>query len=121
MKPYQANLLNAAVLLVFGLWAYLTMAAESRSMTVLIPVFFGVVFALLTLPLKNENKIAAHAVAGLTLLIVVALLMPLMGSIGRADMDAIFRVSVMMAASLFALFIYIKSFIAVRRARQEAA
>lgn len=118
MKPYQANLLNAGVLLVFGLWAYFTMAAESRSMTVLIPVFFGVIFAVLTLPLKKENKIATHAVAGLTLLLVAALLMPLTGSIGRADMDAIFRVGTMMAASLFALVIYIKSFIAVRRARQ---
>lgn len=119
MKPYQANLLNAGVLLVFGLWAYFTMAAESRSMTVLIPVFFGVVFAVLTLPLKKENKIAAHAVAGLTLLLIAALLVPLMGSIGRADVDAIFRVGGMMAASLFALVIYIKSFIAVRRARQQ--
>jgi len=121
MKPYQANLINAGVLLVFGLWAYLIMAAESRSMTVLIPVFFGIAFVLLTPLLKKENKIVAHVVAGLTLLLVVALLMPLIGSIGRADMDAVFRVGIMMAASLFALVVYIRSFIAVRRARQEAA
>lgn len=120
MKPYQANLINAGVLLVFGLWAYMTMAAESRSMTVLIPMFFGVAFLLLTPQLKKENRIVAHVVAGLTLLILVALMMPLKGSIGRADMDAIFRVSIMMAASLFALVIYIRSFIALRRKRQEA-
>jgi uncharacterized protein YhhL (DUF1145 family) len=120
MKPYQATILNAAVLVVFGLWAYLNVAAESRSMTILIPVFFGVVLALLVLPLKKENKIVAHAVAGVTILISIALIMPLKGSIGRDDMDAVFRVGVMMAASLFALVVYIRSFITARRARQSA-
>jgi len=120
MKPYQATIFNAAVLVVFGLWAYLNVAAESRSTTILIPVIFGVVLALLALPLRKENKVVAHIVAGVTLLILIALIMPLIGSIGREDMDAVFRVGVMMAASLFALVVYIKSFIAVRRARQSA-
>ena len=120
MKPYKATILNSAVLVVFGLWAYMNVAAESRSMTILIPVFFGVVLALLVLPLKKENKVVAHIVAGVTLLISLALIMPMIGSIGREDMDAIFRVGVMMTASLFALFVYIKSFISARRARQSA-
>jgi uncharacterized protein YhhL (DUF1145 family) len=120
MKPYQATILNAAVLVVFGLWAYLNVAAESRSMTILIPVFFGVVLALLVLPLKKENRVVAHVVAGVTILISIALIMPLKGSIGRDDMDAVFRVGVMMAASLFALVVYIRSFITARRARQSA-
>ncbi|MDZ4729960.1 MAG: hypothetical protein SH820_08475 [Xanthomonadales bacterium] len=120
MKPYQATILNAAILVVFGLWAYLNVAAESRSMTILIPVFFGVILALLVPLFKQENKVVAHVVAGLTLLISIALIMPLIGSIGRADMGAVLRVGVMMAASLFALVVYIKSFIAVRRARQSA-
>lgn len=120
MKPYKATLLNAAVLVVFGLWAYLNVAAESRSMTILIPVFFGVILALLAIPFRKENKVVAHIVASVTLLISIALIMPLIGSIGREDMDAVFRVGVMMIASLFALVVYIKSFIAARRARQSA-
>jgi hypothetical protein len=120
MKPYQATNLNAAVLVVFGLWAYLNVAVESRSMTILIPVFFGVVLALLAILFKKENEGVAHVVAGLTLLISIALIMPLIGSISREDMDAIFRVGVMMTASLFALVVYIKSFISARRARQSA-
>ncbi|MGK0321239.1 MAG: hypothetical protein ACI9JP_003433, partial [Granulosicoccus sp.] len=68
----------------------------------------------------KENKIVAHVVAGLTLLISIALIMPLIGSIGREDMLAVFRVGVMMAASLFALIVYIKSFMTVRQARQSA-
>jgi len=121
MKPYQATILNAVVLVIFGLWAYLNVAAESRSMTILIPVFFGVVLALLAIPFKKENKVVAHVVAGLTLLISIALIMPLMGSIGREDMDGIFRVGVMMTTCLFALVVYIKSFISTRRARQNEA
>lgn len=116
MKPYQATIFNAAVLVIFGLWAYLNVAAESRSTTILIPVIFGVILALLVPTFKKENKVVAHVVAGLTLLISLALIMPLMGSIGREDMLAVFRVGVMMAASLFALAVYIKSFMAVRRA-----
>lgn len=119
MKPYQATILNATVLVVFGLWAYLNVAVESRSMTILIPVFFGIILALLVPMFKKENKVVAHAVAGLTLLISIALIMPLIGSIGREDGVAVFRVGVMMAASVFALTVYIKSFIAVRRARQS--
>lgn len=119
MKPYQATIFNAAVLVIFGLWAYLNVAAESRSMTILIPVIFGVILASLVPTFKKENKIVAHVVAGLTLLISIALIMPLIGSIGREDMVAVFRVGVMMAASLFALVVYIKSFMAVRRARQS--
>ncbi len=120
MKPYQATVLNATVLIVFGLWAYLSVAAESRSMTILIPVFFGVVLALLVPPFKKENKIVAHVVVVLTLLIAVALIMPLKGSISRDDMVAVFRVGAMLAVSVFALLIYIKSFINVRRARNAA-
>jgi hypothetical protein len=120
MKPYRATIFNAAVLVVFGLWAYLNVAAESRSMTILIPVFFGVILALLVPTFKKENKIVAHVVAGLTLLISIALIMPLIGSISREDMVAVFRVGVMMSASLFALVVYIKSFMAVRRTRQSA-
>jgi len=120
MKPHKATIFNSAVLVVFGLWAYLNVAAESRSVTILIPVIFGVILALLVPFFKEDNKVVAHAVAGLTLLIAVALIMPLIGSIGRDDMVAVFRVGVMMAASLFALVVYIRSFIAIRRARQIA-
>jgi len=119
MKPYHANLIASVVLIVFGTWAYLNMDPASRSMTILIPVFFGVALAICGPWLKQENKSAAHAVAVLTLLITLMLIMPLRSSIGREDPDAIFRVSCMMFASVFALTVYIRSFINVRRARQN--
>ena len=119
MPAFKANLINALVLIVFGSWAYLNMATESRSMTVLIPVFFGVVLASLTPSIKKENKIAAHVGVLLTALIAVALIMPLMGSINREDMLAVFRVGTMMLFSIFSLAIFVKSFIEIRKARQQ--
>ena len=118
-KPYQANLVVSSILIIFGLWAFLTMTAESRSVTALIPVFFGLLLAAFTPWFKRENKIAAHLVALLTLLIAVALYMPLKGAIGRGDLVGIFRVATMMLVSLAALAVYIKSFRDVRRARSK--
>ena len=116
MKPFQANLVNAAVLIVLGLWGYLS--SETPSPTALIPVGFGVLFALATPPFKKENKVVAHIIVLLTLLIIIALFMPLRGALGRGDTLAAVRVGIMIATSVVAMVIYIKSFIDARKARE---
>ncbi|NET36564.1 MAG: hypothetical protein F6K19_31815 [Cyanothece sp. SIO1E1] len=116
MKPFQANLVNAAVLIVLGLWGYL--GSETPSPTALIPVGFGVIFALATPPFKKENKVVAHIIVLLTLLIIIALFMPLRGALGRGDTIAAARVGIMIATSIVAMVIYIKSFIDARKARE---
>lgn len=116
MKPFQANLVNAAVLIILGLWGYL--ASETPSPTALIPVGFGVIFALATPPFKKENKVVAHIIVLLTLLIIIALFMPLRGALGRGDTLAAVRVGIMIATSVVAMVIYIKSFIDARKARE---
>jgi len=116
MKPFQANLVNAAVLILLGLWSYL--GSETPSPTALIPVGFGVIFALATPPFKKENKVVAHIIVLLTLLIIIALFMPLRGALGRGDTVAAVRVGIMIATSVVAMVIYIKSFIDARKARE---
>lgn len=116
MKPFQANLVNAAVLILLGLWGYL--GSETPSPTALIPVGFGVIFALATPPFKKENKVVAHIIVLLTLLIIIALFMPLRGALGRGDTVAAVRVGIMIATSVVAMVIYIKSFIDARKARE---
>ena len=69
MKTYQANLLNSIVLIIIGLWGYF----EVVSPTALIPVFFGLVLLLCNGGVKKENKVIAHIVVLLTLLLLVAL------------------------------------------------
>lgn len=119
MKAHTASLINALVLIGFGLWAYL--GSETPSATALIPVVFGVVILSLYKGVKKENKIVAHIAVLLTLLILGGLVKPLSAAFGRDDGLAIMRVSVMMVSTVVALVFFIKSFIDVRRARAAKA
>jgi hypothetical protein len=119
MKAHVASLINAVILIGFGLWGYLGSATPSK--TALIPVVFGAVILSLYKGVKNENKIVAHIAVLLTLLILGGLVKPLTAALGREDSLAIMRVSVMMVSTVLALVFFIKSFIDVRRARKQAA
>lgn len=119
MKAHTASLVNALILIGFGLWAYL--GSETPSKTALIPVGFGAVILSLYEGVKNENKIVAHIAVLLTLVILAGLVKPLTAAVGRNDGLAIARVSVMIVSTIVSLFFFIKSFIDVRRARVAAA
>ena len=118
MKAHTASLINAVILIGFGLWAYL--GSETPSTTALIPVVFGVVILALYPGVKKENKIVAHVAVLLTLLILGGLVKPLLGALDR-NWLAFMRVLVMMVSTVAALFFFIKSFRDVRRARAAAA
>ena len=118
MKAHTASLMNALILIGFGLWAYL--GSDAPSKTALIPVVFGAVLLALYPGVKKENKIIAHIAVLLTLLILVGLVKPLLGALDRNGL-AVVRVIVMMASTVVALVFFIKSFIDVRRAREKAS
>ena len=115
MKPYSANLMAAIVLILMSFWAYFS--SETPSMTALIPAIFGVIFLALTGLLKKENKVAAHIVVVLTLLVLVSLFKPLTGVLSRNDTMGVIRVSLMMLVCLIAIIVYVRSFIAARKQR----
>ena len=119
MKAHTASLLNALILIGFGLWAYL--GSDTPSKTALIPVGFGAMLLSLYRGVKKENKIVAHIAVLLTLLILGGLLKPLTAAVDREDGLAIMRVSVMIVSTIMALVFFIKNFIDVRRARASAA
>ena len=113
MKTYQANLLNSIVLIVLGLWGYF----EVVSPTALIPVFFGIVLLLCNGGVKKENKVIAHIVVLLTLLLLVALVgMRLPKSIDQGGLGLI-RVLLMTGTCALSMVYFIKSFIANRKAK----
>ncbi len=116
MKPYLSSLINAIVLVGFGLWAYLT--SDNPSVTALIPVFIGVVLLALNPWVKKEAKIPAHIAVVLTLLVFLGLIKPLMGAIDRASSIGILRVSLMLLTTAIALISFIRSFIEVRKQRR---
>lgn len=114
MNAAVASLANAMVLIVIGLWgAYATGWAP----TSFIPVAFGVILLLLNGGVRKENKVIAHVAVLLTLLVLVALFMPLMGALERGGAAPI-RIIIMQLSSLVAMIAFIKSFRDARKARE---
>lgn len=111
MKPHKISFVNAITLISFGLWGYVDV---DYSPTALIPVIFGVIILTLNSGLKKENKAIAHVVVLLTFLILFGLVKPLMSAIEGDRIMGVTRVSLMILSTLFALIIFVKSFIANR-------
>lgn len=118
MKAYQANLVNALVLIGLGLWGYFS-AGEEASATAFIPVGFGAVFLAATPGIRRENRIVAHVVVLLTAVLLVMLLaVPLPKRMQEGDTAGTVRVAVMAATCALAMVFFVKSFIDARRAKK---
>ena len=115
MNASKANLINAATLIIAGLFGYFL--SNNPSPTALIPVFAGIVILLFYWGIKKSSKIQAHIAVLLTLVILISLYMPLKGAIARDNSGAIARVLIMMGTGVLALIYFIKSFIDARRNR----
>ena len=110
------SLINALSLIILGFIGY----QAGGSATALIPVGFGVVLLILVPGVKKEQMVPAHLAVFLTFTVAFALLKPLSAALGRDDGAAVIRTSIMLATSVLALVCFIKSFRAVRRAREAA-
>lgn len=114
MTAHRASLINAAVLILCSLWAYVV----SGSMTALIPAAFGVGIAACYSGVKVENKLIAHIAVLLALIVLLALTVPLRGALSRGDGMALLRVALMAGSCIFAMVYFVKSFRDARRARE---
>lgn len=116
MKAPAANLLNAVVLIIMGLWGYF----ETSSNTAFIPVGFGVALLLLSGGVKKEDKVQAHIAVVLTLLILLAMLgMRLPKALDAGGMSLV-RTIVPIITGILAMVAFIGSFKAARLAREAA-
>jgi hypothetical protein len=111
MKPHKISLIHAIALVALGSFG----AMSSESMTAWIPAVFGVLLLACNRGVKNENKILAHVAVLLTLLIVIGLVKPLQGALGREDTAAAARVATMLGLSVVALATFVKSFMDARK------
>ena len=119
MKAPTANLLNAFILIAAGLYGYfgISGADGQHSVTALIPAAFGLIFLLMHKGLVNHNKIIAHVIVVLTLLL---LIMCFIRFNTIAEWDAkkyIFFVCIL--SNLIALIAFIASFVNARKARKQ--
>ena len=119
MKPYIANLVNAGVLIGVGLIGYFS---AGQAPTALIPVGFGALFLIMHPWMKKDNKVVAHIVVLLTLLLILMLAgMPFRKAIANSNTGAMMRLGLMILAGIAAMVSYIKSFRDVRKAREAEA
>ncbi len=118
MKVYVVSMLNAFVLIIFGLLGFL--GSRTPSPSALIPVFAGIILLSLIRGLKAGNRVIAHVSVLLTFGLLIILIIPLAGSIGRADYGAIVRTMIMMISCAITMVYFIRSFISVRKSRRKA-
>ena len=118
MNAHKASLINAILLVALGLWGYFS--SENPSPTALIPVGFGVILLALSNGVKKENKVIAHIAVVLTLLILLGLVKPFMGTMDRGNTLGMARVGIMMLSTVVAMIYFIKSFRDARKARENA-
>lgn len=116
MKAPAANLLNAIVLIVMGLWGYFA----TSSGTAFIPVGFGVALLLCQQGVTKENKVIAHIAVLLTLLILLAMLGMRLPKALDAGGIGLVRTILPIITGIIAMYAFIKSFIAARKAREAA-
>ena len=124
MKPYQANLVNSLTLIIMPLWAYFTFEATGektqQSMTAFIPLILGFVLLICNSGIKKENKTIAHIAVLITLIAILGnASKPLLSAIEEGRTLSLFRVLAMLATSILAMIIFIKSFIKNRREKNS--
>ena len=113
-----ANLINTLALCLLPIWAYLE--RPEPSLTSFIPLGFGVALLLCQPGVKVQNKAVAHIAVLLTLVVFVALFMPLSGRLDGRDPMGLAGIVVMLLTSLVAMIAFIGSFRAARKAREAA-
>jgi hypothetical protein len=115
MKAATANLLNAIVLIAAGLYGYFGVAAAdgSHSYTALIPAAFGILFLILHKGVASANKVVAHVVVVLTLVLLVMCIMRFVKVDEWNAKKYIFLACII--SNAVALIAFIGSFVAARR------
>lgn len=110
MNIYKIMIINAAVLIVLGIYGYFS----SGSPTALIAPSIGVILLLLSFPVKKDNKTAAHVAVVITLISVFTFFFI---GIKRGNIVVL----LMAIITLFALFIYIKDFLNRKKEREQTS
>jgi hypothetical protein len=118
MKAATANLLNAIVLIVAGLYGYFVILTPegTRAPTALIPAVFGLLFLIFQKAVANHNKIISHVVVLLTLVLLIICTMRFVKVEDWGAKKYLFLACVI--SNAVALIAFIGSFIEARKNRK---
>lgn len=105
MSSAIVSLLNALALIFIGLFGYFV--SDNPSLTALIPVIVGIVLLFLYKGLRLGKKKIIRVAMIMTILLIIGLIKPLLGTIERSDSEGMMRVMVMMFMSLISLGFFI--------------
>lgn len=115
MKVYLVSMMNAFILMVFGLWSFI--GSETPSMIALIPIMTGAFLLSLIHGLRYGSKTATNISMVLTSVILFALIVPFISALGHADSAAIYRIGFMMVSCSIAIGFFVSKMIKVRKRR----
>jgi exosortase/archaeosortase len=118
MKAAQANLLNAIILLAVGLYGYFIVLTpeKTHAITALIPAAFGLLFLVFQKGVATENKVIAHMVVVLTLLLLIICIMRFLKIELWEAKKYLFLICIL--SNSVALLAFVGSFIAARKNRK---
>jgi hypothetical protein len=117
MKIYLISMMNAFVLMTFGLWGYL--ASETPSLTSLIPVFAGALLLTFVEKLRYGSKSFLRLSLIFTALILIALVKPLTDALSLSDSNAIYRIGFMMVLCAITVGFFVRKYIKVNKKRAK--
>lgn len=115
MKPLTINYFNGLVLIIAGLYGYLSIVPQS--MTALIPTFAGIIFIILGLVWNKSPKVVAHIAVTLALIMFAMCIWRFTKIDVWNSPKYIFTICIL--SNLLALIVFIKSFIDARRIKSQ--
>jgi len=115
MKVYLVSMMNAFVLMIFGLWSFI--GSETPSLPALIPIMTGAFLLSLIHGLRYGSKSAANISLVLTLLILIAMIVPFISALGLNDSAVSYRIGFMMVSCSIAIGFFLSKMIKIRKRR----
>jgi len=110
LNPKKATMFSIVILTVISMISYMI----TLSPTALIPFVFSVLIGICYVLYDKNNKVFAHIILFLLLVVLVALFMPLNKRIDANDIWGIVRVSTMQLFCLYTIICFVMSFIQAR-------
>jgi general stress protein CsbA len=110
MKNYKVMIFNGLVLILLGVYGYIT--ADKKSMTAFIGPVVGAILILLSFPVKKENSVFTHIAVILTLISVIAFFI-----VGFMRSNTLVLLGAVV--SLICLFFYVADFLARKKQREN--